>query len=73
MVRVTYPLTGTLYYSSATVPQIVFHVLGISPVTLEAFMSLMRMGPSVCHQWRGSLPVEPEERGHRDLDPVLAA
>lgn len=55
------------YYSSATVLQIVFQVLGISRVTLEAFMSLVRVGPSVCHQCRGSLPAEQEERGHGDL------
>lgn len=61
------------YYSSATVPQIVFQVLGISQVTLEAFMWLVRVGPSVCHQCRGSLPAEQEERGHRDLDLVLLA
>lgn len=61
------------YYSSAAVPQIVFQVLGVSRVALEAFMSLMRMGPSVCHQWRGSLPAEREEQGHRDLDLVLPA
>lgn len=57
----------TRYYSSATVLQIVFQVLGISRVTLEAFMSLVRVGPSVCHQCRGSLPAEQEERGHGDL------
>lgn len=50
------------YYSSATVPQIVFQVLGSSLVTLKAFMSLVRVGPSVCHQL--SLPAEQEERGH---------
>lgn len=49
------------YYSSATVPQIVFQVLGISRDTLEAFMSLVRVGPSVCRQCRGSLPAEQEE------------
>lgn len=50
------------YYSSATVPQIVFQVLGSSWVTLKAFMSLVRVGPSVCHQL--SLPAEQEEQGH---------
>lgn len=52
------------YYSSATVPQIVFQAF-------EAFMSLVRVGPSVCHRRRGSLPAEPEEWGHAHLD-VLA-
>lgn len=28
-------------------------------------MSPVRVGPSVCHQSRGSLPAEQEERGHR--------
>lgn len=54
------------YYSSATVPQIVFQALGISWGSLEAFMSLVRVGPPVCHQCRGSLPAEQEERGHTD-------
>lgn len=31
-------------------------------------MSLVRVGPSVCHQCRGSLPAEQEEQRHRDLD-----
>lgn len=36
-------------------------------------MSLVRVGPSVCHQWRGILPAEQEDRGHRDLDLVILA
>lgn len=50
------------YYSSATVPQIVFQVLGISQVTLKAFMSQVCVGPSVCRQWRGSRPAERQTR-----------
>lgn len=61
------------YYSSATVPQIVFQVLGVSQVTLKEFMSLVRVGPFVCHQRRGILPAEQEDRGHRDLDLVILA
>lgn len=55
------------YYSSATVPQIVFQV-NLPSHPRGIYVTLVRVGPSVCHQWRGSLPAVQEERGHRDLD-----
>lgn len=56
------------YYSSAAVPQIVFQVLGISRVPLQALMSLVCVGLSACHQCTGCLPAAWDQRGHRDLD-----